>query len=160
MSKKNLFFIFMFLLPFFLFSITNQQIDRYLRNYSEQGYRFVRSQGENTWYLSFSSQNMKKERNVVVLLVSSNRVETVIIGTTVASFNTEPSPALMRYLLQENGKDNFIGSFSLYTSDKYYIQFFVRIPNSYSSLEQIVYSAWYVAFVCDGYEDEVLKFMR
>ncbi len=160
MSRKIIFFIILFLLPFFLFSLTNQQIDRYLRNYSEPGYRFVKSQGENAWVLAFKSQHLKRERSVVVLLVSSNKVETLIVGTTVATFDREPSQALMRYLLQENGKDSFIGSFSLYITDKYYVQFFVRVPNPYASLDQIIYSAWYVALICDSYEDEILKFMR
>ncbi len=160
MSKKFIFFIALSLSPLFVFSLTNQQIDRYLRNYSEQGYRFVRSEGDNTWFLSFKAKELKKERNVIVLLVSSDRIETLIVGATVASFDREPSPALMRYLLQENGKDNFVGSFSLYVTDRYYVQFFVKVPNSYASLDQIIYSAWYVAFICDRYEDEILKFMR
>lgn len=160
MSKKIVLFISLFLLPVLLFSLTTQQIDRYLRNYSERGYRFLRSEGENAWFISFKLPEWKKEWVVVILLVSSNNVETVIVGSTVESFNREPTPALMRFLLQENGKDSNIGSFSIYTADKYYVQYFVRIPNSFSTLDQVMYSAGWVAGICEAFQDEVSKFMR
>lgn len=160
MSKKVILFISLLLLPLLLFSLTPQQIDRYLRNYSEKGYRFIKSEGDNAWFIALKLPQWKKEWIIVVLLVSSNNVETVVAGSTVASFDREPTPALMRFLLQENGKDNNIGSFSLYTSDRYYVQYFVRIPNSFATLDQILYSAGWVAGTCEAFQDEVLKFMR
>lgn len=160
MSKKIVLLISLLLLPFLLFSLTTQQIDRYLRNYSEKGYRFIRSEGENAWFIAFKLPEWKKEWIVVVLLVSSNNVETVIVGSSVASFDREPNPALMRFLLQENGNDSNIGSFSLYISDKYYVQYFVKIPNPFATLDQILYSAGWVAGTCEAFQDKVLKFMR
>lgn len=160
MSKKIILFISLFLLPLLLFPLTPQQIDRYLRNYSEKGYRFIKSEGDNTWFIAFKLPQWKKEWTIVVLFVSSNNVETVIMGSTVASFDREPTPALMRFLLQENSKDNNIGSFSIYASDRYYIQYFVKIPNAFATLDQILYSAGWVAGTCEAFQEEVLKFMR
>ncbi len=150
-----------FMISAFLFAPSQKEIDRYLRNYSEQGYRFLKSAGENAWYVAFKLPEWKKEWPVVVMLLRDQRgTEIVSVGTTVARFNIEPTPALMRYLLQKNGEDINIGAFSLYVSDGYYVQYFVRILNNYCTLDQIMGAVEWTAGYCNATERDIVEFMK
>ncbi|MEW6455813.1 MAG: hypothetical protein AB1410_03745 [Acidobacteriota bacterium] len=159
MSKRLLACTIFFVISVSLFSLTPKEIDKYLRNYFEKGYRFLRSEGNYTWYIAFKNPEWKTEWSVVVvLLTDESGNEVITIGTTIATFDQQPTPALMKYLLERNGDNTNIGSFSLYTEDKYYVQYFVRIPNNYCSLDQIIFSIGWVAGYCNTLQEDVVKY--
>jgi hypothetical protein len=143
-------------------ALTQKQIDKYLRNHKEDGYKFLRSEGKSTWYVSFKLPEWESEWSVVIILLKNDEGSEVIgVGTTVYKSDNEPPKALMTYLMERNVDDMNIGSFGLYKdseSKKYMVQYWVKIPNQYVKDEQVVYSVGFVSGYANALEPEIKKY--
>jgi hypothetical protein len=141
-------------------AMTPQEIDAFLRNHTEQGFRFLRSSGDNIWYVAFKLPDWTNEWTVAIILVKDDAGnETLSIGTTVAKTADLPSQGLLKYLLEKNGDDVNLGSFSLYYDKQYSIQYFSRLPNKFLSGDQLLYHIGFVTAYCNKTEPEITKFV-
>ncbi|MDD5066107.1 MAG: hypothetical protein PHF84_03570 [bacterium] len=157
---KKILFVFLAIL-FFAASadaLTRREIDKYLKTYVENGYRFVRADGKNTWHISFKLPDWETEWPIVVILLKDESGNEVIgIGTTVFSSEKEPSSAVLKYILERNIDDMNIGSFGLYHSGSYMIQYWIKIPKQYAVKEQLAYVLGFVAGYANAIGPEIKK---
>jgi hypothetical protein len=141
-------------------AMTPQEIDNFLRNHTEEGYRFIKSSGDNLWYAAFKLPDWKNEWSVAIILVKDDAGnETLSIGTTVAKTSAMPSAGLMKFLLEKNSDDLNLGSFSVYYDKEYSIQFFARLPNKFLTADQLLYYVGFVTAYCNKTEPEISKYV-
>ena len=141
-------------------ALTPQEIDAFLRNHTEEGYRFVKSSGDNTWYVAFKLPDWKNEWTVAVVLVKDDSGNEILsIGTTVARSATVPTQGLMKFLLEKNGDDMNLGTFSLYYDKEYSIQYFSRISNKFLTTDLLLYQIGFVTAYCNKTEPEISKYI-
>jgi len=142
-------------------AMTPKEIDTFLRNHTEQGYRFVRSSGDNLWYVAFRIPDWKNEWSVVVAFVKDDQgTEVLGIGTTVAKSAAPPSAGLLKFLLEKNSDDLSLGTFSLYFEKEYAIQYFARIPNKFLTQDELLYYVGFVTAYANRTEPEIAKFLK
>ncbi len=160
--KKTVLFLAGLLVVFSMATaLTPKEIDNFLRNHTEQGYRFIRSSGDNLWYVAFRLPDWKSEWSVVVAFTKDNQgAEILDIGTTVARSASLPSASLLKYLLEKNNDDLNLGSFSLFYEKEYAIQYFARVPNKFLTADELLYYVGFVTAYCNKMEPEVAKFLN
>lgn len=141
-------------------SMTTQEIDAFLRNHTEAGYRFIKSTGDNLWYVAFKLPDWKNEWSVAVILVKDDAGNEILsIGTSLARTGAMPSQGLLKYLLEKNTEDQSLGSFSLFYDKEYVVQYLARVPNQFLTTDQLLYYIGFVTAYCDKTQGEVAKFL-
>jgi hypothetical protein len=160
MKKAVLFLTALMLLASWAAAMTPQEIDAFLRNHTEEGFRFVKSSGDNIWYVAFKLPDWTNEWTVAVILVKdAGGNDTLTVGTTAAKTKALPSPALMRFLLERNNDDFSLGSFSIYFDKEYSIQYFARVPNRFLTSDELLFYIGFVTAFCNKVEPEIAKFI-
>ncbi|MBP7652871.1 hypothetical protein KA977_05570 [Candidatus Dependentiae bacterium] len=158
--KKKIFVMFILLiLSSSCFALTNSQVDKYLREYEETGYNFLSSTGDTMWNVSLKLPDWPAAWSVLVIFTKSDEMQTISIGTTVASSNKSFTSGLLKYLLQRNDDEGNLGSFSIYTDDKNYVNYYIKINAAYAQLEQVIESVGYIAGYANAIEPEISKFI-
>ncbi len=136
--------------------LTPKELGAYLKSYNEEGYRFVREGEASSWYVSFKLDDWKMAWPVLIQIAKGkNEANFLVIGTTIKTLPGSVPPSVLTYLMKRNGDDNNIGALSVYESDKTYIQYFVKIPLEFTSLEQVIYSLGWVAAYANSLQDKL-----
>jgi hypothetical protein len=160
MKKAALFLAALMLLAIWAAAMTPQEIDAFLRNHTEEGFRFIKSSGDNIWYVAFKLPDWMNEWSVaVVLSKDANGNETLSVATTAAKTQAVPSPALMKFLLERNNDDFSLGAFSIYYDKEYSVQYAARVPNKFLTSDELLFYIGFVTAYCNKVEPEIAKFI-
>jgi hypothetical protein len=160
MKKTALLLAGLLLLAGWAASMTKQEIDAFLRNHTEAGYRFISSSGDNLWYVAFKLPDWKNEWSVAVILVKDEAgTEVLSVGTSVARTAAVPGQSLLKFLLEKNTEDMNLGAFSLYYEKEYIVQYFARVPNQFLTSDLLLYYIGFVTAYCNKTESEIAKFL-
>jgi opacity protein-like surface antigen len=160
MKKAALFLAALALLASWAAAMTPQDIDAFLRNHTEEGFRFINSSGDSIWYVAFKLPDWTNEWSVAVILAKdANGNETLSVGTTAAKTKAVPSQGLMKFLLERNNDDVSLGSFSIYYDKDYSVQYFARLPNKFLTSDELLFYIGFVTAYCNKVEPEIAKFI-
>jgi len=141
-------------------AMTPKEIDAFLRNHAEEGYRFIRSSGENIWYIAFRLPDWTAEWSAAVVFITDDSgAEFLMVGTTVGRTAAPPSPALMKLLLEKNNDDLCLGCFSIYADKEYSVQYSARVPNRFLTADGLLYYIGFVTGYCNKAAPEIAKLL-
>jgi len=130
------------------------------RTLSEAGYRFIKSTGDNLWYVAFKLPDWKNEWSVAVALVKNDAGNEILsVGTSLARTATIPTQGLLKFLLEKKTEDQSLGSFSLFYDKEYVAQYLAWVPNQFLTTDQLLYYTGFVTASCDRTQAEVAKFL-
>jgi hypothetical protein len=102
------------------FSMTASQIGTYLKNYEEEGYKYVKEVTPNSWMVKFELKDWKYSWKIMVSITTNSSdpgYDVIFIYTTVKSYKESVPEKLMEAILEENENDANYGSYGIYYSE-------------------------------------------
>ena len=150
---------FSFVLGFFAFPETIEEIENILVNHKEEGYSFVKKLGYGSWKVSLTFGDTKKD---VYVYVSPNKnnpeFDIVYVYTGVKVYDDSGLKNAFNdlvFALERNSASSEWGTFSLYKEKgKWYLDYNVKIRRKYANENHLMNAIGWVVGAVVGYEKQ------